>query len=191
MHVSVLTTSAAMILATLTPSVAFAATPEASNSPGQATTAVTNEATVAPTTYEAESQADGSVLVSLTHGSFVIEDDQVKILNNEGQVLEKLPKILIDGSGNRFSVEYSMLDSSNLRIEQELPRFGSHTERSGWGDYGKCVGKNTIGGVVGGAVAGCAGGWLGLIPQACAAGAGAGAITGSIATGVGSLFWCW
>lgn len=191
MRVSVLTTSAAIILATLTPSAAFAAPSEVSNCTSHTTTVVTKETAVAPTTYEAESQADGSVLVSLTHGSFNIEDGQVRILNDRGQVLETLPKTLIDGSGNQFNAKYSALDSSHFLVEQEDSRFSNHTERSGWADYGKCVGKNAVGGVVGGAAAGCAGGALGLVPQACAAGAGAGAITGGIATGVGSLFWCW
>ncbi|WIK63933.1 hypothetical protein [Gleimia hominis] len=143
------------------------------------------------TTYKAEGGSDGSVLVSLTHGNFITEDSQVTIVNNEGKTIEVMPQTLADGAGNRFSVKYSILANGTLHVQQAQPRFGAYSERSSWGEYGKCVGKNAVGGVVGGAVAGCVGGWLGVIPQACGAGAGAGAITGGIATGVGSLFWCW
>lgn len=190
MHVYAALATLALASTALVPGGTYAAT--SPNTAVQTNSAVTATTTNTPqTTYEAKSQTDGSVVVSLKHGKFVSEDKQVRIVNENGKTLEVLPSALTDSSGNRFSVIYSILSSDHLRVQQALPPASSHTERSSWGEYGKCVAKNTVGGAVGGAAAGCLGGWLGIIPQACGAGAAGGAVTGAVGTGVGSLFWCW
>ncbi|MGQ4510667.1 hypothetical protein ACUH9X_08020 [Dermabacteraceae bacterium P13147] len=139
--------------------------------------------------FEAKSHLDGSVTVTLKNGTFTLRDGSPVILNKAGKVVETLPKVLVDGNGQRFSAVYSITSDHSLTIRQDKPR-GSY-RRGGWKGYGKCIAKNAAGGFVGGAAAGCLGGWLAPAPAACGGGAATGALTGGVGATVGSLFWCW
>lgn len=133
-------------------------------------------------TYNISRVDENKLRLKVENATISQNGDFIDITSKDGQSLERLSDKIVYDDGREINLSYTIESPTSILIDAEK---GGIAPRGYW----SCVGKNAAGGVVGGAAAGCAGGvWFAGV--GCVAGAGPTAVTGGIATGVGSLIWC-
>ncbi|MBK4137527.1 hypothetical protein [Corynebacterium macginleyi] len=133
-------------------------------------------------TYNISRVDENKLRLEVQNATISQNGDFIDITSKDGKGLERLSGKIIYDDGREINLSYTIESPTSILIDAEK---GGIAPRS----YRSCVGKNAAGGVMGGAAAGCAAGfWFAGVGSV--AGVGPTAVTGGIATGVGSLIWC-